>query len=60
MISIVACCHGAKLCVHAARDFRSQQPHEAKALLELFCHQDNPIVWIGQMTRTIWDTLGLA
>jgi len=25
MISIVACCHGPKLCVHAARDFRSQQ-----------------------------------
>jgi len=25
MISIVACCHGAKLCIHAARDFRSQQ-----------------------------------
>ena len=25
MISIVACCHGAKLCAHAARDFRSQQ-----------------------------------
>ena len=25
MISIVACCHGAKLCLHAARDFRSQQ-----------------------------------
>jgi len=25
MISIVACCHSAKLCVHAARDFRSQQ-----------------------------------
>jgi len=25
MISIVACCHGAKLCVHAVRDFRSQQ-----------------------------------
>ena len=23
-ISIVACCHGAKLCAHAARDFRSQ------------------------------------
>jgi len=23
MISIVACCHGAKLCAHAARDFRS-------------------------------------
>jgi len=23
--SIVACCHGAKLCAHAARDFRSQQ-----------------------------------
>jgi len=25
MISIVACCHGAKLCAHAARDFRSQR-----------------------------------
>jgi len=24
MISIVACCHGAKLCPHAARDFQSQ------------------------------------
>jgi len=24
MISIVACCHGAKLCAHATRDFRSQ------------------------------------
>jgi len=25
MISIVACCHGAKLCAHVARDVRSQQ-----------------------------------
>jgi len=25
MISIVTCCHGAKLCAHAAQDFRSQQ-----------------------------------
>ena len=25
VISFVACCHGAKLCAHAARDFRSQQ-----------------------------------
>ena len=25
MISTAACCHGAKLCAHAARDFRSQQ-----------------------------------
>jgi len=25
MISIVACCHSAKLCAHAARNFRSQQ-----------------------------------
>jgi len=22
-------------------------PHEAKALLQLFCHFENPIVWIG-------------
>ena len=26
MISIVACCRSAKLCAHAARDFRSQHP----------------------------------
>ena len=25
VISIVACCHGAKLCAHAAQDFRSQK-----------------------------------
>jgi len=25
MISVVACCHSAKLCAHAARDFRWQQ-----------------------------------
>ena len=25
MISIAVCCHGAKLCAHAARDFQSQQ-----------------------------------
>ena len=25
VISIVACCHGAKLCAHATQDFRSQQ-----------------------------------
>jgi len=25
--SIVACCHSAKLCAHAARDFRSQHPY---------------------------------
>jgi len=25
MISIVACCHSAKLCAHATQDFRSQQ-----------------------------------
>jgi len=29
MITIVACCHGAKLCVHDARDFRSQQYQDA-------------------------------
>jgi len=31
MISIAACCHGAKLCAHAARDIRSQQQHCAVA-----------------------------
>jgi len=28
MFSIVACCHGAKLCTHAARDFRSQHQQD--------------------------------
>ena len=27
MISIVACCHGAKLYAHVAQDFRSQHYH---------------------------------
>ena len=35
MIFIVACCHGAKLCAHAARDFRSQQYICSIALLTL-------------------------
>jgi len=34
MISIVACCHGAKLCAHATRDFRSQ-PQSKPAAQEL-------------------------
>jgi len=28
-------------------------PSEGKALLELFCHLENAIGWIGQVTRTI-------
>jgi len=24
---------------------------EGKALLELFCHEENPSAWIGQLTR---------
>ena len=36
--SIIACCHGAKLCAHAARDFRSQQ-----AIVEITCH-DHSII----------------
>jgi len=31
-------------------------PSETKALLELFCHSENPIGWIGQGTRLMyWD-----
>jgi len=26
---------------------------EGKALLELFCHWENPIAWVGQVTRMI-------
>jgi len=32
MNSIVACCHSAKLCAYAARDFRSQQYLEHEKL----------------------------
>jgi len=35
VVSVVACCHGAKLCARAARDFRSQQypdPEEEEQL----------------------------
>jgi len=37
MISVVACCHGAKLCAYAARDFRLQQ----YILLVLFAWYDS-------------------
>jgi len=38
MISIVACCHGAKFCAHAAWDLRSQQydTHTTKESGSLF------------------------
>jgi len=37
MISIVACCHGAKLCAHAARDFRSEQNDPGHSTTLLTC-----------------------
>ena len=59
VISIVACCHGAKLCAHAARDFRSQQ-YEALvffpnafgrlARLHIFSH----LRWI-KTRNTVWQ-----
>ena len=36
VISIVALCHGAKLCAHAARDFRSQQRHATDTIIQLY------------------------
>ena len=49
MISIVACCHGAKLCAHAARYFRSQQ-NGAVTRMWRSCrvqpsHKERAIVW---------------
>jgi len=40
MTSIVACCHGAKLCAHAARDFRSQhlKLKDGEKLANFFLH----------------------
>jgi len=41
MVSIVACCHGAKLCAHAARDFRSQHiPLFARTSLVFYIFSD--------------------
>jgi len=37
MISIVACCHSAKLCAHAAWAFRSQQNGAVTRILRLCC-----------------------
>ena len=42
MISIVAYCHGAKLCAHAARDFRSQQSVE---IVHCVCSNVEPWRW---------------
>jgi len=57
MISIVACCHGAKLCALAARDFRSQQSggraefrfHTKRAIAVVRCRKEGmllqPLRW---------------
>jgi len=42
MISIVACCHGAKFCAHAARDFRSQQNGAVTRMWRLCQVQPSP------------------
>jgi len=50
VISIVACCHSAKLCAYAARDFRSQQWEvlgiccQATQKKDCDLHCNNPIV----------------
>jgi len=46
VISIVACCHGAKLCTHAARDFRSQH---YKVIIG-FSSNVNIVEWLVSMT----------
>jgi len=38
VISIVTCCHGAKLCAYAARDFRSQHKHVAQSINKQSVH----------------------
>jgi len=38
MIFIVTCCHGAKLCAHAARDFRSQL-YNIEKKIEVYWYQ---------------------
>jgi len=40
--SIVACCHSAKLCTYAARDFRSQQDKECSRLHKEYLNADSP------------------
>jgi len=48
MISIVACCRGAKLCAHAARDFRSQQYAPTPAVLHANSCQNKPLKFVLQ------------
>jgi len=47
VISIVACCRGAKLCAHAAQDFRSQQ-YEAHLLIVYLLFSEKKV------TKILW------
>ena len=50
--SIVACCHGAKPCAHAARAFRSQQKSTIKADFQIGAYGSNSTT-IGNHCRTL-------
>jgi len=60
VISVVAC-HGAKLCVHAARDFRSQQNHLKGSNKKIKNKQgwltNNASVSFGQDGNILWKRL---
>ena len=45
MISIVACCQSAKLCAHAARDFRSH--HKTTLCVAYLSEMNTDQDWIG-------------
>ena len=55
MISIVACCPGAKVCTHVARDFRSQ--HSTWPLMQVLSNEaendDVKLVWFVDDSITV-------
>jgi len=69
MISIVACCHGAKLCEYAARDLRSQQngavtriwrscqvqpPHKERGIGAVCCKKEGMLLQLsGGVAMTV-------
>ena len=58
VISIVACCHGAQLCAHAARDFRSQHWNPTPAKIVDSCQI--PLRRPGSVTEVTRVTFKVA
>jgi len=51
MISIVSCCHGAKLCAHTAWDFRSKK-YEIEQNLKVLL-PNNPLTFVSMYSLAL-------